>query len=116
MSEAKQRNDDPQHAVVMCDCLNHCGDDPWVENGKAAPCNRFIEKRKNRTAMENKFAHSYIVSAGKYESNGEENCKVAYAPTCGFENALVIYSELSGYPWVRIDVYNCDGLLLCAIT
>ena len=22
MSEAKQRNDDPQHAVVMCDCGN----------------------------------------------------------------------------------------------
>lgn len=21
-----------------CDCLNYCGDDPWIRQGKAAPC------------------------------------------------------------------------------
>lgn len=23
-----------------CDCLNRCGDDPWLDNGKAKPCAR----------------------------------------------------------------------------
>lgn len=116
MSEAKQRNDDPQHAVVMCDCLNYCGDDPWLEKGKATPCEHFIERRKSRNAMTNKFAHSYVVSAGKYESDGEENCKVAGAPLHSIEDAIDRYNELSGYHWVKIDVYNSDSALLCTIT
>ena len=116
MSEAKQRNDDPQHAVVMCDCLNYCGDDPWLEKGKATPCEHFIERRKSRTAMTNKFAYSYVVSAGKFESDGEENCKVAGAPLRSFEDAMDRYNELSSYHWVKINVYNSDSALLCTIT
>lgn len=29
---------------VKCDCLNYCGDDPWLAQGKAEPC----EARKKR--------------------------------------------------------------------
>ena len=25
---------------VACDCLNECGDDPWLKNGRAKPCKR----------------------------------------------------------------------------
>jgi hypothetical protein len=24
--------------VSKCDCLNECGDDPWLRTGKAEPC------------------------------------------------------------------------------
>ena len=23
---------------VRCDCLNHCGDDPWLKDGRAFKC------------------------------------------------------------------------------
>jgi len=25
-------------ATVQCDCLNHCGDDPWLKDGRSQPC------------------------------------------------------------------------------
>jgi hypothetical protein len=30
-----------------CDCLNICGDDPWVRDGRATPCPRFAAVRHN---------------------------------------------------------------------
>jgi hypothetical protein len=24
-----------------CDCINHCGDDPWVKKGLAKPCGHY---------------------------------------------------------------------------
>jgi hypothetical protein len=31
---------------VKCDCLNVCGDDPWLKDGRATPCARFSSDRK----------------------------------------------------------------------
>jgi hypothetical protein len=31
---------------VPCDCLNNCGDDPWLPLGKSEPCNRLIARQK----------------------------------------------------------------------
>lgn len=29
---------DQIRAARPCDCLNHCGDDPWLHDGRATPC------------------------------------------------------------------------------
>lgn len=29
---------------VKCDCLNHCGDDPWLITGKSYPCEKMLER------------------------------------------------------------------------
>ena len=28
------------HNAVDCDCLNLCGDDPWLADGRSRPCER----------------------------------------------------------------------------
>lgn len=28
--------------VVDCDCLNFCGDDPWLTDGRSRPCDRKV--------------------------------------------------------------------------
>lgn len=38
-----------QQPVVMCDCLNFCGDDPDVQKGKIEPC----EHKKRSEALQN---------------------------------------------------------------
>ena len=30
---------------MKCDCLNECGDDHWVRDGKAEPCD-YMKKRR----------------------------------------------------------------------
>lgn len=32
--------------MMACDCLNWCGDDPWLANGKAERCDYHKEKMK----------------------------------------------------------------------
>lgn len=31
---------------VECDCLNWCGDDPWLAKGLAQPCERLVLQRR----------------------------------------------------------------------
>ena len=33
-----------------CDCLIHCGDDPWLKTGKAVPCERAQQKARDEQA------------------------------------------------------------------
>lgn len=33
-------------ALPACDCLNYCGDDPWLKNGKAAECEKMKLRRE----------------------------------------------------------------------
>lgn len=33
---------------MKCDCLNWCGDDPWLQDGRAKPCDHKIQKEKER--------------------------------------------------------------------
>lgn len=32
--------------LPSCDCLNWCGDDPWLRDGRAAPCQERIDKER----------------------------------------------------------------------
>ena len=29
-----------------CDCLNYCGDDPWLKDYRAQPCSKFMQREK----------------------------------------------------------------------
>jgi hypothetical protein len=29
-----------------CDCLNWCGDDPWLKDGRATPCKKFLDEQE----------------------------------------------------------------------
>lgn len=31
---------------VTCDCLNRCGDDPWLKDGRATPCKARASQQK----------------------------------------------------------------------
>ena len=33
---------------LKCDCLNECGDDPWLRDGRAEPCDRLKERRAQK--------------------------------------------------------------------
>ncbi|MBT9492860.1 MAG: hypothetical protein IV107_11050 [Paucibacter sp.] len=33
-----------------CDCLNWCGDDPWLKDGKSAPCAHLLTQRADKAA------------------------------------------------------------------
>lgn len=34
-----------QELAEKCDCLNFCGDDPWIDKGKATPCAPYKRKQ-----------------------------------------------------------------------
>lgn len=35
-----------------CDCLIHCGDDPWLRDGRATPCDRMKARTAEQVARE----------------------------------------------------------------
>lgn len=37
--------------MVGCDCLNWCGDDPWLERGLARPCPRKVKEDQELAAF-----------------------------------------------------------------
>ena len=37
---------------VVCDCLNFCGDDPWLANGKAKPCDHSVRRTQEQKEAE----------------------------------------------------------------
>ena len=54
---------------MSCDCLNTCGDDPWLKDGRVHPCKNFIERElQDKLALEkmakvSKIAEVYGVGA-----------------------------------------------------
>ena len=42
-----------------CDCINWCGDDPWLPDGRAIPCER-LKKRQADDAAADKRAEERI--------------------------------------------------------
>lgn len=30
---------------VTCDCLNRCGDDPWLKDGRSQPCKHLLHRQ-----------------------------------------------------------------------
>ncbi len=38
---------------MICDCLNTCGDDPWLKDGRVRPCKNFIKReQQDKLAVE----------------------------------------------------------------
>ncbi len=38
---------------MICDCLNTCGDDPWLKDGRVQPCKNFIKReQQDKLALE----------------------------------------------------------------
>jgi hypothetical protein len=33
-----------------CDCLNTCGDDPWLRDGRSEPCAHYLERERKAGA------------------------------------------------------------------
>lgn len=47
---------DTTKAPPDCDCLNDCGDDPAVRNGKAQPCKNHIERETRKAQVAKQMA------------------------------------------------------------
>jgi hypothetical protein len=48
--------------MVDCDCLNHCGDDPWLKDGRAKPC-QYRLKKQAEAAKAREETHQLKLSA-----------------------------------------------------
>lgn len=38
-------------SLPPCDCLNWCGDDPWLKDGRAEPCQERKDKERQERAQ-----------------------------------------------------------------
>lgn len=38
-----------------CDCLNYCGDDPWLNDGRAEPCKSRKSREDRKADIENNW-------------------------------------------------------------
>lgn len=47
---------------MSCGCLNFCGDDPWLKDGRAKPCER-LQKERDAAAKAKEDAHQLKLSA-----------------------------------------------------
>jgi hypothetical protein len=43
--------------MTKCDCLNECGDDPWLRSGKSDPC----DSRKRSLAESAQFGEDLLL-------------------------------------------------------
>ena len=55
---AHSKNTGP-NAMDKCDCLNWCGDDPFIREGKAQPCESYI--RNANTHATSRFLHTFAL-------------------------------------------------------
>lgn len=44
------------HTPVECDCLNWCGDDPWLKDGRSTPCGNLLKRQADDRKSERKHA------------------------------------------------------------
>ncbi len=52
---------------VECDCLNWCGDDPWLKDGRAQPC-KALKKQKIQAAIHAKRDKARMVLHRRYNT------------------------------------------------
>lgn len=50
-----------------CDCLNDCGDDPWIQKGLSEPCNLFHVYEEERRATDEALSAIRARLAPKFE-------------------------------------------------
>lgn len=69
---------------ARCDCLIHCGDDPWLATGKATPCPHLVA----RQAAEREAEAKRVRDARMLAASGPllAACVVAEAFMAGFED------------------------------
>lgn len=48
-----------------CDCLNDCGDDPWLRDGKADPCEKLLKARADWDATMTAEKALALLNAGQ---------------------------------------------------
>lgn len=71
-------------STVPCDCLNHCGDDPWVASGKAASCEAFQARAAaEREAQAKRVRDARMLAAA---DSLLAACVIAEAFMAGFED------------------------------
>lgn len=44
--------------MTDCDCLIHCGDDPWLKDGRAQPCQAFLDRQRKAEIFSSKLDRS----------------------------------------------------------
>lgn len=57
---------------MACDCLNDCGDDPWLRDGRSQPCER-LRKERAAAAKAKENARQLKLSAivvGEWQDGG----------------------------------------------
>lgn len=62
-----------------CDCLIHCGDDPWLRNGRAQPCEH-LKKEWAATAKAKEEARQLELSAIAVGEWVDAGCKPTATP------------------------------------
>jgi len=67
-----------------CDCLNACGDDPWLSTGKAAPCPHQVARKAAECEAEAKRVRDARMLAASGPLLAA--CVVAEAFMAGFED------------------------------
>ncbi|MCB5187403.1 hypothetical protein LG200_05210 [Methylobacillus caricis] len=58
-----------------CDCINRCGDDPWISTGKAKPCKSYIEWQARLLAAQSRDDRikSALIQAESFISGFEDD-------------------------------------------
>ena len=59
--------------AVPCDCLNRCGDDPWLAKGKAEPC----EASKKEAARMAEMLHPDNIAVDRFAAGMKEKLAMA---------------------------------------
>lgn len=51
-------------APDRCDCLIHCGDDPWLTDGRAQPCAAKVARDREAAEIQRRFALQRQIADG----------------------------------------------------
>lgn len=78
--------------MEQCDCLNFCGDDPWLAKGKVRPCDARIKQAEEEATRRS------VVSV-----DAERLCELLVALT-GADHLIREMQATRGFPNNPIDV------------
>ena len=68
---------------MTCDCLNHCGDDPWLQDGRSTPCDHKVASdQRQQKAME--------------EVDMIDQLRKHYGATSNFDLVVLLHQRLQG--------------------
>lgn len=67
-----------------CDCLNDCGDDPWLQDGRCKPCAYRVERIRLDTARS-----GIVVERAEFNRTGDQ-LTVTYALPLTIEQQAMV--------------------------